>query len=596
MNATLDVQERNAKIIKILVEKDKEGFKYGEVKKYLEQLADEMDTTFKVVQNLYYNRVKEKATDTPKETVVREKEEIDTTDNLSRTDIINGKDVRLVKDEDKTEYYVAKDVFNSLNIDRTSALAKEGLKKEYKQYIPVKSSHGFVKTTVLKPTNLAEFLKFIIQKHTSSVIRDKAQEFLNHIENPNQNSINSTLMQENTEKTIVKQKPESQVIKTEHVHPIIKSASKEEKTEQVNSTVKPVSKEEKTEQVNSTVKLASKEEKTEQVNPIVKPVSKEEKTEQVNPIVKPVSKEEKTEQVNSMAKLAPKEEKNQASTTSYRMGKAVSFEKEEDKQPRPNYKYGDILEAVVIHIPDYGAIIETLDEYKMKGLIHIGDIRYGHVSNVHMYFTVGDKIRAKVKRYDKENNRLNLTVKELKGPYRIKDEAEEKEKEEKFEEVISEENGIILEDKPKNDVLAQELLKVKDRLTLASSPQETTQDTKVEAEIAPKAEPKIESVVGENKILSSGGTNMVTGETNLVIQSSQGLEIEGNKELENIISRLNNKIGAISPQAREKMLELLNENSIVEFTIAMIEVLPEFKADLGLMLLGEIEKKMSECL
>ncbi|PFJ30218.1 S1 RNA-binding domain-containing protein [Bacillus thuringiensis] len=532
MNATLDVEERNAKIIKILVERDKEGFKYGEVKKYLEQLADEMGTTFKVVQNLYYNRVKEKSTDTPKETVVREKEEIDTTDNLSRTEIINGKDVRLVKDEDKTEYYVAKDVFYSLNIDRTSALAKEGLKKEYKQYIPVKSSHGFVKTTVLKPTNLAEFLKFIIQKHTSSVIRDKAQEFLNHIENPNQNSNTSTSTQENTEKTIVKQKPESQVIKTEHVHPIIKS------------------------------------------------VSKEEKTEQVNPIVKPVSKEEK----------------NQASTTSYRMGKAVSFEKEEDKQPRPNYKYGDILEARVIHIPDYGAIIETLDEYKMKGLIHIGDIRYGHVSNVHMYFTVGDKIRAKVKRYDKENNRLNLTVKELKEPYRIKDEAEEKEKEEKFEEVMSEENGIILEDKPKNDVLAQELLKVKDRLTLASSPQETTQDTKVEAEIAPKAEPKVESVVGENKILSSGGTNMVTGETNLVIQSSQGLEIEGNKELENIISRLNNKIGAISPQAREKMLELLNENSIVEFTIAMIEVLPEFKADLGLMLLGEIEKKMSECL
>ncbi|MDA1674602.1 S1 RNA-binding domain-containing protein [Bacillus cereus group sp. TH152-1LC] len=581
MNATLDVEERNAKIIKILVERDKEGFKYGEVKKYLEQLADEMDTTFKVVQNLYYNRVKEKATDTPKETVVREKEEIDTTDNLSRTDIINGKDVRLVKDEDKTEYYVAKDVFNSLNIDRTSALAKEGLKKEYKQYIPVKSSHGFVKTTVLKPTNLAEFLKFIIQKHTSSVIRDKAQEFLNHIENPNQNSINSTLMQENNEKTIVKQKPESQVIKTEHVHPIIKSASKEEKTEQVNPNVKPASKEEKIEQVNSTVKSASKEEKTEQVNPVVISTSKEEKIGQVNPIVKPVSKEEK----------------NQASTTSYRMGKAVSFEKEEeDKQPRPNYKYGDILEAVVIHIPDYGAIIETLDEYKMKGLIHIGDIRYGHVSNVHMYFTVGDKIRAKVKRYDKENNRLNLTVKELKGPYRIKDEAEEKEKEEKFEEVMSEENGIILEDKPKNDVLAQELLKVKDRLTLASSPQETTQDTKVEAEIAPKVEPKVESVVGENKILSSGGTNMVTGETNLVIQSSQGLEIEGNKELENIISRLNNKIGAISPQAREKMLELLNENSIVEFTIAMIEVLPEFKADLGLMLLGEIEKKMSECL
>lgn len=544
MNATIDVQERNAKIIKILVEKDKEGFKYGEVKRYLEQLADEMGTTFKVVQNLYYNRVKEKATDTSKETVVREKEEIDTTDNLTRTDIINGKDVRLVKDEDKTEYYVAKDVFNSLNIDRTSALAKEGLKKEYKQYIPVKSSHGFVKTTVLKPTNLAEFLKFIIQKHTSSVIREKAQEFLNHIENPNQNSITSTSTQENTEKTIAKQKPESQVIKTEHVHPIIKTLPKEEKTEQVNPTVK----------------LASKEEKTEQVNSTVKPVSKE--------------------------------QKNQAPTVPYRMGKAVLFEKEEDKQPRPNYKYGDILEAVVIHIPEYGAMIETLDEFKIKGLIHIGDIRYGHVSNVHMYFSVGDKIRAKVKRYDKEQNRLNLTVKELKEPYRIKDEAEEKLKEEKFEEVMSEENGIILEEKPKNDALAQELLKVKDRLTLASSPQETTQDTKIEAKI----EPKVESVVGENKILSSGGTNMAAQGLNLVIQPSQGLEIEGNKELENIISRLNNKIGAVSPQARAKMLELLNENSIVEFTIAMIEVLPEFKADLGLMLLSEIEKKMSECL
>ncbi|MCU7668031.1 S1 RNA-binding domain-containing protein [Bacillus thuringiensis] len=574
MNATIDVQERNAKIIEILVERDKEGFKYGEVKGYLEQLAEEMGTSFKVVQNLYYNRVKEKATATPKVTVEKEKEEeSDTSDNLSQTDIINGKDVRLVRDEEKNEYYVAKDVFNSLNIDRTSALAKEALKKEYKQYIPVKSSHGYVKTTVIKPNNLAEFLKIIIQKHSSSIIRNNAQEFLNHIENPNQNSINSTSTQANIEKIEAKQKSESKVVKTEQATPITKPIAKE----QVKTVAKPIVKE----QVNTVAKPIVKE----QVNTVAKPIVKE----QATPVAKPIVKEQAT----PVAKPIAKEQTNQAKVVppTYRMGKKV-ISIEEDKQPQPNYKYGDILEAVVIHVPDYGAIIETLDEFRMKGLIHIGDIRYGHVSNVHMYFTVGEKIRAMVKRYDKEQNRLNLTTKELKVPYRIKDEAEEKEKEEKFQEIISEENVIILDDKPKNDSLAQELMKVKDKLTLDSSPQETTQDTKAES----KVEPKVESVVGENKILSSGGTNMVSEGVHLVIQPTEGLQIEGNKEIENIISRLNNKIGAISPEARAKMLELLNENSIVEFTVAMIETLPEFKADLGLMLLGEIEKKMSECL
>ncbi len=72
------------------------------------------------------------------------------------------------------------------------------------------------------------------------------------------------------------------------------------------------------------------------------------------------------------------------------------------------------------------------------------------------------------------------------------------------------------------------------------------------------------------------------------------LEIERNREINNILDRLKDKVGAISPQAREKLVQLLSEKGLVEFTIAMMQVIPDFKPDLGLILLNQIEEKVND--
>ncbi|RMG60799.1 MAG: 30S ribosomal protein S1 [Deltaproteobacteria bacterium] len=74
-------------------------------------------------------------------------------------------------------------------------------------------------------------------------------------------------------------------------------------------------------------------------------------------------------------------------------------------------KEGDVVEGRVKNITDYGAFI---DLGGLDGLLHVTDMSYGRVSHPKEVVSVGDVVRVKVIRFDREKERISLGLKQLK--------------------------------------------------------------------------------------------------------------------------------------------------------------------------------------
>lgn len=73
---------------------------------------------------------------------------------------------------------------------------------------------------------------------------------------------------------------------------------------------------------------------------------------------------------------------------------------------------GQTLTGAVTNITDYGVFV---DLGGMDGLCHITDLSWGRVSHPSKMFKVGDEIQVKVLKYDQENDKVSLGVKQLKS-------------------------------------------------------------------------------------------------------------------------------------------------------------------------------------
>lgn len=71
---------------------------------------------------------------------------------------------------------------------------------------------------------------------------------------------------------------------------------------------------------------------------------------------------------------------------------------------------GDRLKGTVKNITDYGVFV---DLGGMDGLIHVTDLSWERVNHPSEMFNVGDNIEVVVTKYDKENNRISLGLKQL---------------------------------------------------------------------------------------------------------------------------------------------------------------------------------------
>ncbi len=71
---------------------------------------------------------------------------------------------------------------------------------------------------------------------------------------------------------------------------------------------------------------------------------------------------------------------------------------------------GQIVTGTVKNITDYGAFI---DLGGMDGLLHITDMSWGRVKHPSELFQVGDEIKVKVLKYDREKERISLGLKQV---------------------------------------------------------------------------------------------------------------------------------------------------------------------------------------
>jgi len=80
------------------------------------------------------------------------------------------------------------------------------------------------------------------------------------------------------------------------------------------------------------------------------------------------------------------------------------------EEMRSRLEEGQIITGSITNITDYGLFI---DMGGMDGLCHITDLSWGRVSHPAKLYKVGQEVEVKVLKYDRENDRVSLGIKQL---------------------------------------------------------------------------------------------------------------------------------------------------------------------------------------
>ena len=75
------------------------------------------------------------------------------------------------------------------------------------------------------------------------------------------------------------------------------------------------------------------------------------------------------------------------------------------------YKKGDVVDAIVTSIENYGIFAKLDDEY--SGLIHISEITEKYVRSTSDFVNIGDQIKVQIIDDIVENNKLKLSTKSI---------------------------------------------------------------------------------------------------------------------------------------------------------------------------------------
>lgn len=74
----------------------------------------------------------------------------------------------------------------------------------------------------------------------------------------------------------------------------------------------------------------------------------------------------------------------------------------------------DIIKVTITGIQKYGAFAVLQNkETDYNGLIHISEISYGFVKNIHDFVNVGDNIYAEVVNIDEDTKKIKLSIKDI---------------------------------------------------------------------------------------------------------------------------------------------------------------------------------------
>jgi small subunit ribosomal protein S1 len=95
------------------------------------------------------------------------------------------------------------------------------------------------------------------------------------------------------------------------------------------------------------------------------------------------------------------------------LSRRVLLEKERDKLKAAtlqNLEEGQIVTGVIKNLTEYGAFV---DLGGIDGLLHITDMSWGRVSHPSELFSMGDEVTVKVLKYNPENERVSLGLKQI---------------------------------------------------------------------------------------------------------------------------------------------------------------------------------------
>ncbi|RIK51305.1 hypothetical protein DCC61_02985 [Candidatus Microgenomates bacterium] len=79
-------------------------------------------------------------------------------------------------------------------------------------------------------------------------------------------------------------------------------------------------------------------------------------------------------------------------------------------------KVGDVLEGKVTGVLNFGAFVAIhVGSVTVEGLVHISEISWEKVDDIHKYLKVGDSVQVKVMGVEEGTGKLNLSIKQLKN-------------------------------------------------------------------------------------------------------------------------------------------------------------------------------------
>lgn len=76
-----------------------------------------------------------------------------------------------------------------------------------------------------------------------------------------------------------------------------------------------------------------------------------------------------------------------------------------------NYQVGNIIEAEVSGITDYGFFVKT--KWNFLGLVHISEVSKYYVKNVSDYVSIGEHILCEILEVREEEKHLKLSIKNI---------------------------------------------------------------------------------------------------------------------------------------------------------------------------------------
>ncbi|MGN5650729.1 S1 RNA-binding domain-containing protein [Bacillus sp. Brlt_9] len=204
-------------------------------------------------------------------------------------------------------------------------------------------------------------------------------------------------------------------------------------------------------------------------------------------------------------------------------------------------KCGDVVEVEVQKNMQYGAIVNLTSEPAISGMIYIGEIANDYVSEVSKYFKEKQIVNAKIIE-KKPDGKLALSTKSFNTKPLV----------------IEEHNTEHLD--TKNEI--------------ASTKEESKNTNSYQTHNEGKSDTRI---VSNNTVLAAE-------------------EIINNSEWNDITNFLKTVVGPLSPDAKNKLQELIKKHGLFNFTMGINKESTNFRNDFGWLLLEKVEELLNTSL